>query len=155
VIHKRTGHTSESATLAGPSTYLPSTFNFFTYSRNGSPKIIVYFHLFKLSKRHPILTMRKAAQIYNISRTTTQDQINGISSRHDISINSQKLTDSEAKVIIKYIIDLDLRAFPPRISDVGDMANLLLAQRVMSDPRVPTHAPTRVGVNWALNFVKR
>ena len=102
-------------------------------------------------QKDPKLSIRKAANIYNVSRVTIAKRLSGIPSRRDISANSRKLTDSEEKVIIQYIIDLDSRAFPPRISDVGDMANLLLAQRDASDPCTPI----RVGVNWATNFIKR
>ena len=54
-------------------------------------------------------------------------------SRRDILANSRKLTDSEESVITQYIINLDLRVFPPRLSMVEDMANLLLAIRNASD----------------------
>jgi hypothetical protein len=78
-------------------------------------------------QKDPNLTIRAAAQIYNVSQTTLQDRINGTSSRRDILANSRKLTDSEESVLVQYIIDLDSRAFPPRLSGVEDMANLLLA----------------------------
>ncbi|OAQ57671.2 DDE superfamily endonuclease [Pochonia chlamydosporia 170] len=58
----------------------------------------------------------------------------------DIEMLSEEETE-----IIKYILDLDSRSFPPRLSGVQDMANRLLADR---------HAPP-VGVNWASNFVRR
>ncbi|RKK17113.1 hypothetical protein BFJ66_g18036, partial [Fusarium oxysporum f. sp. cepae] len=47
--------------------------------------------------------------------------------------------------IIQYVLDLDSRSFPPRLRDVEDMANKLLADR---------DAPP-VGKRWASNFVKR
>jgi hypothetical protein len=55
------------------------------------------------------------------------------------------LTDLEESVIVQYILELDSKGFPPRLSGVEDMANRILAQR---------DAP-RVGVNWASTFVKR
>jgi hypothetical protein len=55
------------------------------------------------------------------------------------------LTDLEEETIVRYILDLDWRSFPPRLRDVEDMANKLLADR---------DGPA-VGKRWASNFVKR
>ncbi|KAL0929342.1 transposase [Colletotrichum truncatum] len=59
--------------------------------------------------------------------------------------NSRNLSDLEEKTIVEYILDLDARSFPPRLSGVEEMANRLLAER---------DAPP-VGKRWASNFVKR
>jgi hypothetical protein len=59
--------------------------------------------------------------------------------------NSQhKLTPSEEETLVRYVLDLDARGFPPRIVGVKDMADLLLAMRHES--------PT--GINWAQRFVR-
>jgi hypothetical protein len=65
--------------------------------------------------------------------------------RRDIPANSRKLTDLEESVIVQYILDLDSKGFPPRLSGVEDMANRLLAERDAG----------RVGALWAHRFVKR
>ncbi|KAL0933916.1 transposase [Colletotrichum truncatum] len=59
--------------------------------------------------------------------------------------NSRNLSDLEEKTIVEYILDLDARSFPPRLSGVEEMANRLLAER---------DAPP-VGKRWASNFVIR
>ena len=82
---------------------------------------------------------------------TLSRRLRGIPSRRGISANSRKLTNSEESAILQYIIDLDLRAFPPRLSMVEDMANILLATRNASD----VSDIQRVRVKWASNFVKR
>lgn len=51
----------------------------------------------------------------------------------------------EESVIVQYILNLGSQGFPPRLSNVEDMANRLLAEREAG----------RVGVNWASTFVKR
>lgn len=56
--------------------------------------------------------------------------------RRDIIANSRKLTNLEESVLIKYILDLATKGFPPRVSVVEDMANRLLATR--DSPRVGT-----------------
>ncbi|KAF6528684.1 hypothetical protein HZS61_008986 [Fusarium oxysporum f. sp. conglutinans] len=54
------------------------------------------------------------------------------------------LADIE-EIIVKFILDLDSRGFPPRLRGVEEMANRLLADRDASP----------VGKRWAMNFVKR
>ena len=56
-----------------------------------------------------------------------------------------KLTSVEEEVIVQHIIKLDERGYPPRLADVEDMANSLLAER---------HG-LPVGKNWASTFVNR
>jgi hypothetical protein len=41
--------------------------------------------------------------------------------------NRQKLTTTEEQTIIRYILDLDLRGFAPRLYKVADIADKLLA----------------------------
>ena len=99
-------------------------------------------------KKDPQLSIRAAAKIYNIPRSTLYELLQGISSRRSLPANSRKLTDSEENVTIQYILDLDSRAFPPRISGVKNMANRLLAERDVS-------GASRVRTNWASNFIKQ
>ncbi len=91
------------------------------------------------------LTIRAAASIYQVSRSTLGTRLNRITSRRDTIPNLRKLTDLEESTIIQYILDLDSRSFPPRRSGVEDIANRLLADR---------DAPP-VRPRWASNFVKR
>src|ERR1700716_2858771 len=51
----------------------------------------------------------------------------------------------EEQVIVQHILDLDSRAFPPRVSSVEDMANRLLRDRSLPP----------VGKKWTSNFIKR
>jgi hypothetical protein len=39
------------------------------------------------------------------------------------------LTKLEEDVVVNYILELDLRGFSPRLTDVADMANSLRAER--------------------------
>ena len=102
-------------------------------------------------RKDPTLSARAAAALYNVSRATLGKRLRGIPARRDISANSRKLTNSEESAILQYIIELDSPAFPPRLSMVEDMANILLATRNASD----ASNIQRVGVKWASNFVKR
>ena len=40
-----------------------------------------------------------------------------------------KLTSTEEEVIVQHVLKLDERGYPPRLADVEDMANSLLAER--------------------------
>ena len=91
------------------------------------------------------LSERAAAKIYGVDRKTLGRRRAGRPARRDTTPKSRRLTDSEEKAIIQYIIELDARSFPPRLRGVEDMANHLL--RVQDAPPV--------GKLWAHNFVKR
>lgn len=96
-------------------------------------------------RQNPSSEIRKAARTFKVPRTTLSNRLQGIPSRRDTISKSQKLTNLEEEVIVRYILDLDLRAFPPRHSAVEDMANQLLTKRNGG----------RVGKNWTSNFVRR
>jgi len=90
-------------------------------------------------------SIQVAAISYDVPRSTLRHRINRMLSRRDSIPNSQKLTPIEELAIIRYILDLDSRGFPPRINDVRDIADLLCKTR---------HAKP-VGKQWLYNFVQR
>ena len=78
-------------------------------------------------------------------RSTLNRRINGIPSQQDSVPKSRILTPLEELVIVRHILNLDSRSFPPRIRNVEDIAN-----RILNDRNA-----TRVGKNWTSNFVQR
>ncbi|KAF5715316.1 hypothetical protein FMUND_6914 [Fusarium mundagurra] len=60
-------------------------------------------------------------------------------------LSENSLTVNGEEIIVKFILDLDSRGFPPRLRGVEEMTNRLLADRDASP----------VGKRWAMNFVKR
>ena len=80
-------------------------------------------------KQSQFQSIRVAAEVYDVPERTLGYRIHGRTSRDDYTPNSRKLTLYEEEAIIQYILDLDLRGFPPRPRDVQDMADLLLAER--------------------------
>src|SRR6478735_8016307 len=96
-------------------------------------------------QNNPKLTVRRAATIYQVNHCTLGRRQQGIQSRRGSIPKSRKLSDQEEQIIVQFILDLDSRGFPSRLSYVEDIANSLLANR---------NAP-RVGKRWAHNFVKR
>ena len=91
------------------------------------------------------LSVRAAAEIYGVSRKTLGRRRAGKPARRDIPANSRNLTDLEEQTIVQYVIELDTRAFPPRLCGMEDMTNHLQRER---------DAPP-VGKRWAHNFVIR
>jgi len=99
----------------------------------------------KTIRNNDKLSLRATAKLYDIPESTLRSRRAGISARRDTTPNSRRLTDSEEKAIVQYILELIARSFPPRLCGVEDMANYLL--RVRDAPPV--------GKLWAHNFVKR
>jgi hypothetical protein len=91
------------------------------------------------------LSIRKAATIYNVPRSTLAFRLRGRVARVDTAPNSRNLDLLEEDIIVREILDWNSRGFPPRYRDVEDMANRLRTARDAS----------RVGKRWASNFVKR
>ena len=96
-------------------------------------------------QNNPELSVRRAAQIYQVCRKKLGRRQQGIQSRSDTMTNSRKLSDLEEQKLVEYILDLDSRGFSPRVSGVEEMANLLRVDRDASP----------VGKRWAGNFIKR
>jgi hypothetical protein len=92
-----------------------------------------------------IQSKNRAASAYNVPRITMRDRRASKPARRDCQPNSKKLTQQEEEVIIKYILNLNLRGFPPTYSAVRDIADRLLAIR----------GAGQVSVHWARNFIKR
>ena len=88
---------------------------------------------------------RAAARAYNVKHRVLSSRARGIPFRLETPANSQKLTATEEQTIVQYILDLDSRGFAPRLCEVADMADKLLAVR----------GGKPVGKHWAERFVTR
>jgi hypothetical protein len=104
-------------------------------------RIILAIEAIRTTKK---ISRRRAAKIYNVPETSLCDRMNGVTPKAEKRNAQHNLTLSEEEAIVKYILDLDLRGFPPRIDSVEDMANLLLQT---------CHAK-RVGKQWPYRFVR-
>ena len=80
-------------------------------------------------KQGQVKSNRAAVVLYDVSKSTLCNRANGITSRHDSTLNSCKLTSQEELAIVRYILELDSRGFSPRPQDVREIADLLLAER--------------------------
>jgi hypothetical protein len=96
------------------------------YSSNQEGRILLAIQAIKL---YQFRSVRAAAIAYDIPPQTLRDRINGKAPRRDTPSNTQRLTSQEEEAIVRYILDLDSRGFPPRPAAVQEMADLLLAKR--------------------------
>ncbi|KAL3703426.1 hypothetical protein TMatcc_010615 [Talaromyces marneffei ATCC 18224] len=64
-------------------------------------------------KNGRIRSIREAARIYTVPRTTLQDRMNGMQYRQITRANHHKLTQSEEDSLVKWVLDLDKRGLPP------------------------------------------
>ena len=94
-----------------------------------------------------ISSYRKAAKTYNVSPSTLRRRINGTLPQPVTNARKRKLQPLEEESLVKWILDLDRRGFPPQIIDVRRMADTLLAARGQNPP------PQPVGKCWVSRFI--
>ena len=80
------------------------------------------------------LSIAAAAKIYDVASRTIRRRLANVLARCDTTPNSKRLTELEEEALVRYIIELVARAFPPRLRSVEDMANQLL--RVYDAPPI-------------------
>jgi hypothetical protein len=90
-------------------------------------------------------SVHRAALAYEVPHQRLSDRLNKIRFRHVAPPNGRKLSEAEEQTVVRYILDLDARGFSPRLAEVADIADKLLAVR----------GGTPVGQNWAERLVKR
>ena len=96
-------------------------------------------------------SIRAAARTYDVPYTTLARRLHGQPTRQQSHIAERKLLPTEEKALILWILSMGERGFPPRISAVREMANILLSARAESSGNA---SPT-VGENWVRKFVNR
>lgn len=99
-------------------------------------------------KKKEISAISRAAQIFNVLRSTLRDPLKGSKYRNEARANGHIMTQNEEESLIRWILSMDQRGAAPRPSHVQEMANILLAQRGLT----PTQT---VGEKWVYNFIKR
>ena len=95
-----------------------------------------------------VSSYRRAARSYNVPRTTLQRRLQHTPTIQQYNATKRKLHLLEEQTLVKWILDLDRRGFPPQIIDVRRMANTLLAARGQNPPSQP------VGQNWPERWIK-
>jgi hypothetical protein len=75
------------------------------------------------------LSLRRAAAIYNVPQKTLSNRRGGRPSQADRWPKLRNLTKLKEEVVIKHILKLITRRFPPRLAAVADIANSLRVER--------------------------
>ena len=75
-----------------------------------------------------IQSVRRAAAVYRVPRSTLQDRRAGTRPRRDCELNTKRLTKLEEEAIVQRIIKEGLRSIPPLKAQVQDIANRLLRE---------------------------
>ena len=96
-------------------------------------------------QKQQIANLSQAARYFNVPRSTLRDRLHGSAFRRERRANSHKLTQTEEITLLQWILSMDSRGAAPRPAMVGEMANILLAER----------CEEVVGQKWVYNFIKR
>jgi hypothetical protein len=84
---------------------------------------------FQVLRSKPNENLSRVTRIYKVPRIILSDRCNRKPTCNTTIVQSRKLIILEEEVIIRYILDLDSRAFPPRRSTVDNIANQLFSIR--------------------------
>ena len=97
------------------------------------------------------LSIRAAARAYEVPRSTLAKRVRGQPTYQQSRIANRKLLPTEEEALFQWVLSMGERGFPPRISAVRRMADILLLTRAGS----PTNASPTVGENWVRKFINR
>jgi transposase len=96
-------------------------------------------------KKGTLASIKEAARVHGVAYGTVRDRLNGVQAKCNTIPRTRKLSVDQENALIKYILNLNSRGFPPKPRYVREMANALLAQ----------DGDGKVGKNWVSSFVKR
>jgi predicted HTH domain antitoxin len=99
-------------------------------------------------KNKEISSVQRAAEIFDIPRSTLRDRLNGRQYRIEKRANSYRLSTTQEESLIEWILSRDQRGVPPRPSHVQEMANILLQADNPSGFKP-------IGKNWVSIFTNR
>jgi hypothetical protein len=74
-------------------------------------------------------SLRRAAAAFSVRYQRLSDRLYAITNRRQIRPGISKLTVTEEQTVVRYILNLEARGFAPRLCEVADMADKLLAVR--------------------------
>ncbi len=96
--------------------------------------------------REVLLSILQAARLYVVSKTTLYNRIHGRRGQASYGVTKQRLTPEEEESIESWVLDIQSWGFPPRVSQLREMAEELLQAR--GDYK-------ELGVNWTSGFLTR
>ncbi|SLM33856.1 transposase tan1-aspergillus niger [Lasallia pustulata] len=96
-------------------------------------------------------SIRAAARAYDVPHSTLAKRLRGQPTYQQSRMANRKLLPTEEEALFQWVISMGERGFPPWISAVRKMADILLSARAGS----PTNASPTVGENWVCKFINR
>jgi hypothetical protein len=73
------------------------------------------------------LSVYRAARIYDVPTTTLCNRIAGTTPMTERESKNRLLNKLEEEVLVQHVVDLDNWGFSPRLKDIEDIANNILA----------------------------
>jgi hypothetical protein len=126
VVYQRAGHITERATFPHfPTSSLKHVFSLtlIMQIQTNKARIILVIKVVRSSSK---ISIRRAATLYKIPRSSFGYKLAGRTSCNKTEINYHKLTEIEKEMIIRYILDLDTRGFAPRLASIKNITNYIL-----------------------------
>ena len=93
-----------------------------------------------------LLSISQAARLHVVSKTTLYNRIHGRRDQASYGVTKQRLAPEEEVSIENWVLDIQSWGFPPRISQLREMAEELLQAK--GDYK-------ELGVNWTPGFLTR
>jgi hypothetical protein len=96
-------------------------------------------------KKGNLTSIKEAARVHGVAYGTVRDRLKGLLVKCHTIPRTRKLCVDQENALVKYILNLNSRGFPPKPRYVREMASGLLAQ----------DGEGKVGKNWDSSFAKR
>jgi len=77
-------------------------------------------------------SIRAAARAYDVPHSTLAKRLRGQSTYQQSRMTNQKLLPTEEEALFQWVISMSERGFPPQISAVHKMADILLSAHIGS-----------------------
>ena len=104
-------------------------------------RIILAIEAIRTTKK---MSVRCVVKTYDVPKSFFYYRMKGHIAKCESRYSRYNLTSVEKETIVRYILDLNTRRFPPRIKGVEDIANLLLI----------TYIAKHVDKNWTYRFIQ-
>ena len=117
-----------------------------SYSPTKEGRILLAIHAIQNDQ---ISSYRRAAKVYNIPRSTLIRRLKGITPKRGSRDKNNLLLPIEEEELVRWILSMERRGFPPYIIDVKRLAERLIARRGSRRSVIP------IGKQWIYRFLTR
>jgi Tc5 transposase DNA-binding domain len=102
-------------------------------------------------------SVNATAKAHNVPVRTLQERVNGSKSRAEANKKKQILSAAEEKALVKWILEVSEHGYPPRKSQLREMAEDIRQQRVskINDASIILVEYPPIGREWTDCFIQR